>query len=63
MIEFQEVIEAVKSLGVPCGVLGYVLWRGDKLLNRLVTNFDKFGTELTNIKLAIHDLISKLGHG
>jgi len=57
---FEQIIEAIKTLGVPVGILGYVLWRGDSFLRHLIDKMDNFNVSLSNITLLIQDLISNL---
>lgn len=57
---FEQILEAVKSIGAPVVILGYVLWRGDSFLRHLVSKLDKFNDELTTINLTLRDLISYL---
>lgn len=58
-----EIVEVIQNLGVPVGILGYVLWRGDKFLNHLILKLDKFSEGLTQVNISIQDLISTLRHG
>ena len=60
---FEQIIEAIKSLGVPVGILAYVLWRGDSFLRHLIDKMDKFNISLSNITILIQDLISTIKHG
>ena len=55
---FEQIIEAIKNLGVPVGILGYILWRGDNFLSRLINKMDQFNASLSHITLLIQDLIN-----
>ena len=55
---FEQILEAIKSLGVPVGILAYVLWRGDNFLNHLIKKLDKFNDELNTINFSLRDLIT-----
>lgn len=57
---FDQIISALYNLGVPVGVLAYVLWRGDKFLDRLISKLDTFNGELNAINLSLRDLINQL---
>lgn len=58
-----EIVEVIQNLGVPVGILAYVLWRGDKFLSHLTRKLDKFNDELTTINTSIRDLILFFRHG
>lgn len=56
----EQILEAIKSVGVPVVILGYVLWRGDSFLRHLISKFDKFDNGLNTINLSLRDLINLL---
>lgn len=57
---FDQIISAIKNLGVPVAILIWILWRGDFFLRYFVGKLDKFNDELTNINLSLQDLINQL---
>jgi len=57
---FEQILDAIKNLGVPVAILGYVLWRGDSFLQHLIRKLDKFNDELGSINLSLRDLINQL---
>lgn len=61
-MNFEQILEAVKSVGVPVGILAYVLWRGDNFLNHLIKKMDIFNSSLSNITILMQDLISTIKH-
>jgi hypothetical protein len=58
-----EMISIIQNLGVPVGILAYVLWRGDKFLGHLTRKLDKFNDELTTLNVSIQDLIHTIKYG
>ena len=57
---FEQILDAIKNLGVPVAILGYALWRGDSFLQHLIRKLDKFNDELGSINLSLRDLINQL---
>ena len=60
---FEQILEAIKDVGTPVVILGYVLWRGDRFLGHLVDKMTKFDVSLSNIATLLQDLIGTFKHG
>lgn len=60
---FEQIIDTIKNLGVPIGLLAWLLWRGDYFLRYLVGKLDKFNEELQTINTTLRDLIGWIKHG
>lgn len=57
---FDQIISAIKTLGVPVGILMWLLWRADFFLRHLVHKLDKFNDELDSINCTLRDLIAQI---
>lgn len=58
-----EIVDIIKNLGVPVGILAYILWRGDKFLTYFVGKLDKFNEELGQINISIQELTHTIKNG
>ena len=57
---FEQILEAIKSLGVPVAILVWLFWRGDFFLRYFVGKLDKFNDELDGINLTLRDIHNQL---
>lgn len=57
---FEQIIETIKTLGVPVAILVWIFWRGDYFLRYFVGKLDKFNDELNRINLSLRDIHSEL---
>jgi len=57
---FDQVVNIIRNLGVPVGILIWLLWRADFFLRYLVHKLDKFNDELYMINLSLRDLVNQL---
>lgn len=62
-MSFTEIVDVIQNLGVPVGILAYVIWRGDKFLVHLTGKLDIFNDELKDIGFAIRALIDTVKNG
>ncbi len=57
---FDQIIGAIKNLGVPVAMLAWIVWRGDFFLRYFIGKLDKFNDELNSINLTLRDIHSQL---
>jgi len=62
-MNFEQILEAIKSVGAPVVILGYVLWRGDNFLRHLIDKMGQFNGSLSNITTLMQDLIGYIKNG
>jgi len=60
---FDQIINAIKNLGVPVAILVWLFWRGDFFLRYFVHKLDKFNDELSKINATIQNLIFAIKNG
>jgi len=56
----ENLISIIQNLGVPVGILAYVLWRGDFFMRYFIHKLDKFNDELNAINLTLRDIHNQL---
>ena len=59
-MNLDQIINAIKNLGVPVAILVWLFWRGDFFLRYFIGKLDKFNDELNAINLTLRDIHSQL---
>jgi len=62
-MSYDQIINAIKNLGVPVAILVWILWRGDYFLRYFIHKLDKFNDELSNVNTTLQDLIHTIKNG
>jgi len=59
-MNIEQIIELIKTLGVPVAILIWIFWRLDYFMRYLIHKLDKFNDELGSVNLTLRDLLNLL---